>query len=123
MTPVCPALSRRPVRPECRCWGHRRPRYPAARAAGASDDGHHSDRDPRPRHDQHLAPLTAGPSAAPRVLLLAAGRLDWTEGDTKQRGRGDLRTAGIIRAELFERSATRQPIRLHDLRATEWAAT
>lgn len=31
---------------------------------------------------------------------------------------GDLRTAGITRAELFERSGSRQPIRLHDLRAT-----
>ncbi|MBX3192081.1 MAG: hypothetical protein KF819_34140, partial [Labilithrix sp.] len=31
---------------------------------------------------------------------------------------GDLRTAGVDRAELFERSAARQPIRLHDLRAT-----
>jgi integrase len=38
----------------------------------------------------------------------------WTEG----RGRGDLRTAGITRAELHERTASRQPIRLHDLRAT-----
>ncbi len=31
---------------------------------------------------------------------------------------GDLRNAGITRAELFERSKTRQPFRLHDLRAT-----
>jgi hypothetical protein len=31
---------------------------------------------------------------------------------------GDLRTAGITRSELFERTASRQPIRLHDLRAT-----
>jgi integrase len=31
---------------------------------------------------------------------------------------GDLRTAGVTRSELFERSATRQPIRLHDLQAT-----
>jgi integrase len=31
---------------------------------------------------------------------------------------GDLRTADVTRAELFERSRTRQPIRLHDLRAT-----
>ncbi len=32
--------------------------------------------------------------------------------------RDALRTAGVTRAELFERSATRQPIRAHDLRAT-----
>ncbi len=31
---------------------------------------------------------------------------------------GDLRTAGVARTELFERSTSRQPIRLHDLRAT-----
>ena len=31
--------------------------------------------------------------------------------------RADLECAGIDRAELFERSATRQPIRIHDLRA------
>ncbi len=31
---------------------------------------------------------------------------------------GDLRTAGVTRAELFERSTSRQPLRLHDLRAT-----
>jgi hypothetical protein len=30
---------------------------------------------------------------------------------------GDLRTAGVTRAELFERTASRQPIRVHDLRA------
>jgi len=32
--------------------------------------------------------------------------------------RGHLRAAGLDRAQLFERSETRQPIRLHDLRAT-----
>jgi integrase len=31
---------------------------------------------------------------------------------------GDLHRAGVRRAELFERSASRQPLRLHDLRAT-----
>jgi integrase len=31
--------------------------------------------------------------------------------------RGDLLTAGVDRAELFERSKVRQPLRLHDLRA------
>ena len=31
---------------------------------------------------------------------------------------GDLRRAGITRPELFERSAARQPLRAHDLRAT-----
>ncbi len=41
----------------------------------------------------------------------------WTAGD-KTKGPGDLRTAGVTRAELFERNASRQPIRLHDLRAT-----
>jgi len=32
--------------------------------------------------------------------------------------RDDLRRAGVSRSELFERSSSRQPIRLHDLRAT-----
>ncbi|MGD0679038.1 MAG: tyrosine-type recombinase/integrase [Polyangiaceae bacterium] len=32
--------------------------------------------------------------------------------------REDLKTAGVTRAELFERTAVRRPIRLHDLRAT-----
>jgi integrase len=41
----------------------------------------------------------------------------WTEGDPTKR-KGDLRTAGVTRAELFERSKSRQPVRLHDLRAT-----
>ena len=31
---------------------------------------------------------------------------------------GDLRTAGVTRAELFERTASRLPVRLHDLRGT-----
>jgi len=32
--------------------------------------------------------------------------------------RADLKTAGVTRAELFERTAVRQPLRVHDLRAT-----
>ena len=32
--------------------------------------------------------------------------------------RGDLKRAGVTRPQLFERSATRRPIRAHDLRAT-----
>jgi integrase len=45
------------------------------------------------------------------------GDIDWKEGDSVKR-RGDLRAAGITRPELFERSKTRLPIRVHDLRAT-----
>ncbi len=45
------------------------------------------------------------------------GDAGWTEGDATKK-RGDLRTAGVARAELFERSKSRQPLRLHDLRAT-----
>jgi hypothetical protein len=57
-------------------------------------------------------------------------RLDLSQGPRWLRGKtwdpttrhkneiGDLRTAGITRSELFERTASRQPIRLHDLRAT-----
>ena len=56
--------------------------------------------------------------------------IDLKEGAARLRGKtwdpktghrdepGDLRTAGVTRPELFERSKTRQPIRLHDLRAT-----
>lgn len=58
------------------------------------------------------------------------GGLDLTQGPRWLRGKkwdpktghkdelGDLKTAGVDRAELFERSKSRQPIRLHDLRAT-----
>jgi integrase len=42
---------------------------------------------------------------------------DW-EPNSKTKKAGDLRTAGIDRSELFERSKNRQPFRLHDLRAT-----
>jgi integrase len=47
----------------------------------------------------------------------------WLRGKTwKKKSRhkdevGDLRTAGITRAELFERTGSRMPVRLHDLRA------
>ncbi len=60
-----------------------------------------------------------------RVLLLdladgawwLRGDVDWTPNDPTKR-RGDLRTAGVVRPELYERTAHRQPMRLHDLRAT-----
>jgi integrase len=44
----------------------------------------------------------------------------WLRGrdDDPERYPGDLRRADVTRRELFERSATRMPIRLHDLRAT-----
>jgi len=43
----------------------------------------------------------------------------WLRGrDEEDRGPGDLQLAGVTRPELFERTATRQPFRLHDLRAT-----
>jgi hypothetical protein len=32
--------------------------------------------------------------------------------------RADLKAAGVTRSELFERSAVRRPVRVHDLRAT-----
>jgi integrase len=61
---------------------------------------------------------------------LVLGGLDLTQGPRWLRGKtwalktrhknevGDLRTAGVDRAELFERSKSRMPIRVHDLRAT-----
>ncbi len=45
------------------------------------------------------------------------GAPDW-KADDGPKGRGDLRTAGVTRPELFERSKARQPLRVHDLRAT-----
>jgi integrase len=44
----------------------------------------------------------------------------WLRGrdDDPERYPGDLRRADITRPELFERSASRMPMRLHDLRAT-----
>ena len=68
---------------------------------------------------------TGGDDSA-RVL----GGLDLTQGPRWLRGKvwepktghknevGDLKTAGVTRAELFERTKSRMPIRLHDLRAT-----
>ena len=41
----------------------------------------------------------------------------WLRGKN-ERSIGDLKRAGVARAELFERSASRQPFRAHDLRAT-----
>jgi integrase len=41
----------------------------------------------------------------------------WKAGDPPSQA-GDLRTAGITRAELFERTDQRQPLRCHDLRAS-----
>jgi integrase len=67
----------------------------------------------------------ANADASPFVLSC----LDLTQGPRWLRGKtwdpktrhknepGDLRTAGVTRAELFERSPSRQPIRLHDFRA------
>ncbi len=61
---------------------------------------------------------------------LVLGGLDLTQGPRWLRGKtwdkktrhkdeiGDLRTAGVTRTELFERTKARMPIRLHDLRAT-----
>jgi integrase len=56
-------------------------------------------------------------------LVLAQGSSwlrgrEWKKGQKHKPTIGDLRTAGVTRAELFERSKARQPIRLHDLRAT-----
>jgi hypothetical protein len=45
-------------------------------------------------------------------------RYDPTQPDSTTNRRGDLRTAGVTRGELFERSASRLPIRAHDLMAT-----
>jgi integrase len=62
-----------------------------------------------------------GGSADERVLDLDLGDgAWWLRGDEKDpdKNPGDLRKAGIRRPELFERTASRQPIRLHDLRAT-----
>lgn len=54
------------------------------------------------------------------VFIDGAGQPLADKGDGKgcTRFRAHLRAAGVDRAELFERSDARQPIRLHDLRAT-----
>jgi len=66
-----------------------------------------------------VAALAAWRKAHPReerVLAEDGIPLDVTR--LAEQLREDLATAGVTRAELFERSATRQPIRAHDLRAT-----
>jgi integrase len=50
--------------------------------------------------------------------LRGDAHFDPSKPESSTNSRGDLRRAGITRAELFERSTTRQPFRLHDLRAT-----
>jgi len=52
------------------------------------------------------------------VSVDGAALVERAGGQTAWRFRAALRTAGIDRPELFERSDVRQPIRLHDLRAT-----
>ncbi len=50
-------------------------------------------------------------------LLRGDAHYDASKPDTTTNRRGDLRTAGVTRRELFERTASRQPLRLHDFRA------
>jgi len=50
-------------------------------------------------------------------LLRGDSHFDPSKPDTTINRRGDLRTAGVARRELFERTPSRQPLRLHDFRA------
>jgi integrase len=62
---------------------------------------------------------TKGEAADLVLGLDLAHAARWLRGlETRESETGDLRTAGVTRPELFERTASRQPIRLHDLRAT-----
>lgn len=63
--------------------------------------------------------LRGKPGASERVFVDEAGVPIVSEsGKACPRLRKHLRAAGVLRSELYERSPTRIPIRLHDLRAT-----
>ncbi len=64
--------------------------------------------------------LRGTPTADERVFvdMDGAGLVEDDDGQIVERFRGHLRAAGVERPELFERSDARQPIRIHDLRAT-----
>jgi len=53
-----------------------------------------------------------------RVIVGVRAKLGIDLEHGAQHFRAHLKTAGVARAELYERSKARQPIRLHDLRAT-----
>jgi len=63
---------------------------------------------------------TSGEDSDVVVRFDRANAAWWLRGDQKdpKKHPGDLRRAGVTRPELFERSPSRQPIRVHDLRAT-----
>jgi integrase len=63
---------------------------------------------------------TGGEDDDPLIRVDLANGAWWLRGSLTDPDKhpGDLRTAGVTRPELFERSPSRQPIRLHDLRAT-----
>jgi integrase len=62
--------------------------------------------------------LRGDPGSEERVFLGVPGIMKDRGGEIVEIFREHLREAGIDRAELFERSDVRQPIRIHDLRAT-----
>jgi len=73
-------------------------------------------------NDPRAWALSPGVAAAlERFHELVSGELVFTvlnDGRLAETLRADLKLAKVTRAELFERSNARQPIRLHDLRAT-----
>lgn len=58
------------------------------------------------------------PDAKPDDLVFAEHGVTINLGHLAEQLRRDLRRAGVTREKLFEKSASRQPIRAHDLRAT-----
>lgn len=64
--------------------------------------------------------LRGNPAATKRIFVDEAGTPLSDEGDGKAclRLRAHLKLAGVTRAELFERTKVRSPLRMHDMRAT-----
>ena len=58
------------------------------------------------------------PNATPKDRIFAENGVPLNVDHLAEQFRRDLQTAGVTRSQLFEKSATRQPIRVHDLRAT-----
>ena len=82
-----------------------------APADSEDSDGHDED----PLADDLVLPLNLADGA---WWLRGDDAYDASKKDLTTNRRGDLRIAGVDRRELFERTAARQPLRLHDLRAT-----
>ena len=83
-----------------------------------TDDPRDWDLDPGVRDALRSWRAVHHPHAAPTDRVFAQAGVPLNVAHLADQLRRDLMRAGITRSQLFERSAVRQPIRAHDLRAT-----